>query len=527
MSRQPSDSLLNSLKGKIWLAAGALAVVNCICGLGAYLAGSFLELDSSVTIFIAFFFSVTATVAIGWWLANEVIAPIEAVSLLAKSLERSPSASLPKTTGSCETDELLRSLHRTSQQLQNLIGLMDDVASGKTDAAITPLENSDRLSASFQKLVSKVTDSIHAKQQLDELQQSVTRISSDLAGLKSGKLDIEIRGETAQTKVICDGLRHLVSSLNNLVRQVHANSAEAKNAADEARNTLRIAIEEELSRTARTDRAVGSVRETPSRIYKMAGELNAVVATASRSFEQMDYGSETAARTAESMNGLRRNVAESAKRLSKIRERSQVIPQVGRSAEELARRSNLIALNTSIHENASSNGSRSTALLAEEIAFLSERSEQLSKEILAINDSFAAELGPLETLIAGINTELSELSKNALKGADYISEFEKHLTQMTAVQAKVTAFSNEQAAESEKMLAALAGSANSESKMNESEQNILKVSRLIETLRESISQYQLSHSPRSASIEPGVTAESEQILEPQPTSGRFESLSDN
>jgi pyridoxine 5'-phosphate synthase PdxJ len=43
-----------------------------------------------------------------------------------------PATSLPKTTGATETDELLATLHRNSRQLHNLIGLMDDVAAGKT-----------------------------------------------------------------------------------------------------------------------------------------------------------------------------------------------------------------------------------------------------------------------------------------------------------------------------------------------------------------------------------------------------------
>ncbi|HLA95721.1 MAG TPA: hypothetical protein VK612_08370, partial [Pyrinomonadaceae bacterium] len=195
MARQSTDSILNSLKGRIWLAVSALAILNCVCGLGAYLAVSFLVTDPFLTIFITFFVLAFTTMVFGWWLSNEVTRPIEAVTLLAKSLERSPSATLPRTTGSTETDELLKTLHRNSQQLQNLISLMDDVAAGKTDVATTPLENADRLSSAFQKLVSRVTDSITAKQELDELRTAVERISTDVAGVRNGNLEITIRSE--------------------------------------------------------------------------------------------------------------------------------------------------------------------------------------------------------------------------------------------------------------------------------------------------------------------------------------------
>jgi hypothetical protein len=141
----------------------ALAVVNGISGLGVYLALSFLSADPTVTVLATFFLLALVTLLFGWWLASDLLKPIEEVTLLARSLERSPSASLPRTTGAIETDQLLQTLHRSGQQLRNLISLMDDVAAGKVEVASMPLESSDKLSASFQKLVSKVTDSISAK----------------------------------------------------------------------------------------------------------------------------------------------------------------------------------------------------------------------------------------------------------------------------------------------------------------------------------------------------------------------------
>src|SRR5690606_12761281 len=152
MATQSTDFLLNSVKGKIWLAVSGLAVLNCIVGVGVYFVASYYLTDSFLTVLLPFMFVAFIMMVFGWWLSNEVLRPIEKLSLLAKSLERSPLASMPKTTGSNETDELLGTLHRNSNQLKNLINMMDSVASGKTDIALTPLQNSDRLSVSFQKL---------------------------------------------------------------------------------------------------------------------------------------------------------------------------------------------------------------------------------------------------------------------------------------------------------------------------------------------------------------------------------------
>ncbi|MDI1241373.1 MAG: hypothetical protein PSX80_05575, partial [bacterium] len=139
---RPSRSVINSLKGRIWLAAGTLAVADCLLGLGAYLVLTFLSADPFLTLFATIVLLTAASLGFGWLLAKDLLKPVEEVALLARSLERSPSASLPRTTGAIETDQLLQTLHKNGQQIRNLISVMDDVAAGKTEAATIPLESS-------------------------------------------------------------------------------------------------------------------------------------------------------------------------------------------------------------------------------------------------------------------------------------------------------------------------------------------------------------------------------------------------
>ena len=96
-----------------------------------------------------------------------------------KGLERGSPISLPKTSGSTETDELLQTIHRNNRQLQNLVSLMEKVADGDVNVALTPLESSDRLSDAFQKLLTKVSESISAKQDLTNLQSAIRQLDEE------------------------------------------------------------------------------------------------------------------------------------------------------------------------------------------------------------------------------------------------------------------------------------------------------------------------------------------------------------
>lgn len=517
MPGRSTDQLLNSLKGRIWLAVSALAVLNCVFGLGAYLAVTLFLSDPFFTIFVAFFVAAFATLVFGWWLSSEVIRPIETVSMIAQTLERSPSASLPKTTGSSETDELLRSLHRLSQQVQTVINLMDDVAAGKTSVAVTPLQNADKLSASFQRLVAKVTESIDAKEKLDSLTNTLTRLNGDVAAIRNGNLEVEPRSETAETKDIADGIRHITNRLAELVRQVQIHSMDSERVARSARKAVKSAIENREKQMSKISVSSGPGTEAPHYLQSVGGELSSTLGAVKAIVAAKP--SETAAPVDDMTRAdrLRSLIAESLKKVQRIRDRSHAIPQLSRSAAELSRRSNLVALNTSIQGTNPKPIVSASRLLSEEMTFLSERSGNLSKEIASINEVFLAEVNELETAFSSMSAEIAELQKSVARSAENDVEFDEHLKRLANLKAKIEVYSNEQFAEHQKLLAhyaTLSASGDEMASMIESEQSIQKISSLVEQLRDSVSDFKLSGvSPVASSYEAPKTDEFPALLE--------------
>lgn len=484
----PNDSILNSLKGRIWLSVSALAVLNCFCGLGAYLAVSSLSTEPFITILVTFFTLAFTTMVFGWWLANEVSRPIESVTLLAKSLERSPTAILPRTTGSSETDELLRSLHRNSQQLQNLISMMEDVVAGRTEAATMPLESSDRLSSSFQKLVSRVTDSITAKRELESLQSAVARITSEIAGVRSGKTDITVESDHSMTKEIAEALRFLSGRLSQLTKNVQITSISAASAASEARRTLRSAAEAREDGSARFSRGSATVQELSGKLSVFAEGVKAEISSVESSIAELNERAGDVLDTSASAGSLASRSAETAKRVQKLRTLANSISQISRSAHEIARRSNVIALNTTIH-GASLNGSSNAEwLLVDEIGSISERAESLGTEIRSAGEAIAAEIAGLAENFGTISNGAGDLARKVSIEVEVLLEFQKHLARLLAIQPTLSAFCAEHAAETEKFAAldALPSDGHDQNDLiRESEEQLQRIATLIGNLRDS------------------------------------------
>ncbi len=449
MARYNANSLLNSLKGKIWLATSAMAFFICTFGLISYLVVSFVIDDTFYAIFVPFLILAFGIMVFGWWLSNELVTPIEKVGMLAKSLERSANASLPKTTGSLETDELLQTLHRNSRQIQNLVSLMDEVANGDTDVALTPLQGSDRLIGSFQKLLAKVSESIDAKQRLEQLQTAVAHITNEISAVRRGDLGVEITADFKETKEISETLRFLINNLVEIVTQIRNDSELSRTTCQDIRQTLQGLIHRNESKVLDLNESAAELRGIPAGIEKIAEDLSKAVSFGTESIGAARRGTSFTQENRNGLGTLRKQLQETVGRVGRLTERSQEITKIAKTVEDLAHRTNMIALNASIQAGESAHAPGFSAV-TEEIQRLAERADNTNRQISALNKSFAVEISEVERSLAAANQDISELSRLVLETGNTVGEVEKYLSQFVGLQKHITANSRDQRASSER-----------------------------------------------------------------------------
>ena len=492
-----AQHLPNSLKNKIRYAAAAFAAVVVVVGVIACLLASFFVNNPFYAVFPSFLFLGLSVVFLGWWLAGEVSAPLEKVGLLAKSLERSSAISLPKTTGAAETDEILQTLHRNSQQLQNVIGLMDKVAGGQLDVALTPLQDSDRLSSSFQKLLAKVSDSIHAKQQLEQLESAVGNITAQIARIRRSNLDVEITSEFAETREISETLKYLVHHLNELVVHVRRDSGQARAAAGEVRQTISLVIGEDENKIRQINQAAVILKQLPNNVQKISEELSGSISAAHYSIAKARKGSAAAEENLQAVSALRKQLQEAVKRVGRLNERSREIQKTAKTVEDLAHRTNLVALNASIQAVGLSEKGYGFTVLAEEVERLSARAESTKREISSLNKSIASEISEVETTLQETIGEAANLSKFAVETGDSLGELEKYVGQFLNLQTKLSVYADEQTVETEKSFdvfsETIAVTEKTAEHLKKSDRDLDRIFGLMDNLQNAAADFKLPH----------------------------------
>jgi methyl-accepting chemotaxis protein len=385
----------------------------------------------------------------GWWLSNEVVSPIERVTILAKSLERGSSTSLPKSTGSAETDQLLQTLHRHSQQTQKLVLLMDKVANGNIDVKLTPLQGSDRLTASFQKLLAKFSESIHAKEDLTNLQDAIGQIKREISTVRNGNLDVEIKSDFFQTKEITETFKYLIEHMNQLIKRLKLDSQNAQISATEVDKTISSLIQQDENQIHEMNQASIILKQVPNLIQKISEDLSGSAKSAKQSIDKAKQGNKIAHQNSNAVSQLRKQMREAARGIQGLNERSQEIAKVAKTVEDLAHRTNMIALNASIQATEIGENGHGFVLVAEEVEKLATRANGTNKQISTLNKSILAEINKVGTSLETTNAEVANLSRFAIETANILGELERYVGQFLNLQENLIAYSKQQSEETD------------------------------------------------------------------------------
>lgn len=491
MAKISNNSLSNSLKGKIWLATTALAFFICTFGILSYLIISFLINDTFYAIFLPFLFLAMTVVAFGWWISNEIVSPVEKVSLFAKSLERGTSSAPPKTSGASETDELMETMFRLSQQAQKLLDAMELVAQGKFDSTLP--SNSDRITAAFQKLLTKVSESIHAKHDLEKLQKVVRELSEEVSPLNTNNLQLVLKTESKETKNISETINHLINELNEIISQVKFSAAQAQTSSGEVQKVLQTAIQQGENRVQDMNQASVTLKQVPQMVQKISEELSQSASSARQCLEKARHGENIAQANLNTVNQLRKQIHESAKRLQKLNECSQEVSKVAKTVEDLAHRINMVALNASIQAAELNGQGRGFTVVSEEVERLAGRANQTNKNISNLNKSIQAEISQVETSLETTVGEVAQLSKFAIETGNSIEELERYVTQFLSLQEKIIGYTREQTEDTEKAFQTFVGSISETeqtvSNLKESAHHIEKITNSMERLQNAVSPF--------------------------------------
>lgn len=305
-----------------------------------------------------------------------------------------------------------------TQPLQQLTQATLKVASGDFDTTaplVGPAET-QVLAQTFNDLVARVKTllqkqsllTLEQQQQRERLEQDILQLMEETRGAVEGDLTVKATLKASDVGIIADLVNTIIDSLSDIALQVKGSTQQVSNALHQSQSSVQSLANESIQEAAKTTETLQSVQDIVNSIAEVAKQANQAAGVAQDTFITTRDSSLNMRNTVDSILNLRATVAETSKKMKRLGESTQKISQVVSLIDEIALKTNLLAINTSVEAGKAGEFGQGFAVVAEQVGSLAAQASEATQEIAQ--------------LVYDIQTEAQEVSKDMEVGTAQVVE---------------------------------------------------------------------------------------------------------
>lgn len=340
-------------------------------------------------------------------------------------------------------------------------------------------------------LESEQMEAEREQQRYQSVQQELLTLLNDVEGASSGDLTVRAEISSGQIGIVADFFNAIIESLRDIVQEVKQASTQVNSSVGENEASVRQLAADSLRQSEQISSTLGAVEEMTQSIDKVAVNAQTAAQISRTAFSQAETGGEAMDRTVESILQLRDTVSETAKKVKRLGEASQQISKVISLINQIALKTNLLAVNASIEAARAGEEGRGFAVVAEEVGELAAQSASATREIEQIVETIQREtnevVGAMEIGTSQVveGTRLVEITKQSL---GQIVEVSRQIDQLLQSISSATVSQTEKSELVKHLMEEMAkiseNTANSSTQMSESLQSTVEIARQLQALVE-------------------------------------------
>jgi methyl-accepting chemotaxis protein PixJ len=277
-----------------------------------------------------------------------------------------------------------------SQPLANLTAKAQQVADGDmnvqaelegTTETVVLADNFNNLVKQVRNLISEQAAIAQTQQQEKEaLEQGIYQLLDEVGDALDGDLTVRASLESLEMSTVADLFNAVIDNLNDIAVQVKHSSTQVGSSLSKNNQSVQVFAQQAVEEAAETRKTLASIEQMAHSIQEVSQNATQAANLAKDAYTVTQKGSRAMDQTVASIFSLRSTVDETAAKMKHLEESSQQISQVVGLIEEIALKTNLLAINAS---RAGEHG-QGFSVFGNQLAALAEQSVTATKEIAQI-----------------------------------------------------------------------------------------------------------------------------------------------
>jgi methyl-accepting chemotaxis protein len=298
---------------------------------------------------------------------------------------------------------ILSPLHRSiSRPIRRLTEFADCIAAGQFGVRLEEDLRQDEvgvLTRNLNQMAQQIDVNLDARQQEVEqqrqqrelLEEGILNLVNEIEGATNGDLTVRASLDSMELSTVADLFNAVIDSLRDIAIDVKQGTGQVATSLGSNERDIRQLSEQAITEAAEIRGTFNSVEQMTNSIQTVATNANQASTIAKEAYVVAQEGTDAMAQTVASILSLRTTVGESAKKMKRLGESSQKISQVVTLIEEIALKTNLLAINASVEASRAGEQGRGFTVVAEQVGALAEQSAVATREIAEIVAAIQAE----------------------------------------------------------------------------------------------------------------------------------------
>lgn len=284
--------------------------------------------------------------------------------------------------------------------------------------------------AGFALLERKQVEADRKQRQNEMIQNELLNLLTDVEGAVNGDLTVRAEITAGEIGIVADFFNAILENLREIVTEVKQSATQVNNSVGENEGAIRQLADAALKQASQITETLDAVEQMALSIQEVAYNAKSAAEIARTASTKAETGGVAMDRTVASILQLRGTVAETAKKVKRLGESSQQISKVISLINQIALKTNLLAVNASIEAARAGEEGRGFAVVAEEVGQLAAQSAAATKDIEQIVENIQRETSEVVSAMELGTTQVVE-------GTQLVEEAKQSLGQIVEVSRQI------------------------------------------------------------------------------------------
>ena len=270
----------------------------------------------------------------------------------------------------------------------------------------------------------------------ESIQNELITLLSDVEGAVSGDLTVRAQISAGEIGIVADFFNAIIESLRDVVSKVKNTTGLVSTSVNTNNEAIRNLAQESTLQTKQLDEALISVEQMTDSIQQVASSAQQAAEASNTAAITAETGSVEIEQSVQSILLLRQTVDETAKKVKRLGDASQQISKVVVLIDQIALKTNMLALNASVEAARAGEEGRGFAVVAAEVGALAAQSATATREIGKLVESIQQETNEVVQAMQASTVQVVE-------GTNRVEDARRSLNQIVQVSRQVNALFQE------------------------------------------------------------------------------------